>query len=66
MFDDCGVEEGGDGVEHSHVHAVGGQQQQIPRVETELLDRVDVGLFLTVLFHILSSVCWSPGLVLET
>ena len=66
MFDNCCVEEGGDSVEYSNIHAVGGQQHHIARIETEILYGAYIGLFLTVLFHILSSVCRSSGLVLET
>ena len=68
MFDNGCVEEGGNGVEDSHVHAVGDQQENIARVGAKVLDGAKVGLLLIVivLFHFLSSVCWSPGSVLET
>ena len=66
MFDNCCIEEGGNGVEHSNVHAVGDQEENIARVGTEVLDGANVGLLLIVLFHFLSSVGRSSGSVLET
>ena len=66
MFNNCCVEEGGNGIEYSNVHPVSGQQQHIARVETQILYGSDVGLLLAVLFHFLSSVCRSSRLVLET
>ena len=66
MFDDCCIEESGNGVEHSNVHAVSYQQQNIAWVGTKVLDGANVGLPLIVLLHFLSSVCRSPGSVLET
>ena len=68
MLDNGCIEEGGNGVEHSHVHAVGDQQENIARVGAEVLDGAKIGLLLIliVLFHFLSSVCRSSGSVLET
>ena len=66
MFDYGCVEEGGNGVEDSHVHAVGDQQENIARVGAKVLDGAKVGLLLIVLFHFLSSVGRSSGSVLET
>ena len=68
MLDNGCIEKGGNGVEHSHVHAVGDQQENIARVGAEVLDGAKIGLLLIliVLFHFLSSVCRSSGSVLET
>ena len=66
VFDNCGVEEGGDGVEDSNIHAVCDQQENIAWVGTKVLDGAKVGLLLIVLFHFLSSVGRSSGSVLET
>ena len=66
MLDNCCIEESGNGVEHSNVHAVGDQQENIARVGAKVLDGAKVGLLLIVLFHFLSSVCRSSGSVLET
>ena len=66
MCHNCGVEEGGNGVEHSEIHAISDQQEKVAWVGTKVLDGANVGLLLIVLFYFLSSVCRSSGSVLET
>ena len=59
------VEEGGDSVEHSHIHPVGEEQQDVALVGHQVLDRREIGLLGTGRLHLLGSVGRGGWPVLE-
>ena len=64
--DDGGVEEGGDGIEDTNIHTIGEEEEDVARIEAEVLDRGQVRFLSTVLLYILSSAGRGGWLVSET